>query len=133
MPKPPLPAHIEEFLGRPNPAIIATVRPDGQPVTVATWYAYDNGRILVNMDAARKRLAYLRSDPRVSLTVLADSWYQHVSLQGRVVELVDDVDLAGIDRLSRAYGGDEYQPRDRPRVEARIEIDRWHAWGWPAD
>ena len=42
--------------------------------------------MLVNMDAGRKRLAHLRADPRVSLTVmdLAD-WSSHVSLQGRVV------------------------------------------------
>ena len=131
MPKPPIPAHIEEFLGRPNPAIIATVRPDGQPVSVATWYLYENGRVLVNMDARRKRLDYLRTDPRISLTVLAESWYQHVSLQGRVVEITDDTDLAGIDRLSRLYNGEAYPTRDHPRVDAWIEIDRWHAWGWP--
>ncbi|SDT29848.1 PPOX class F420-dependent oxidoreductase [Microlunatus soli] len=129
MPKPPIPAEIEKFLAQPNPAIIATVRPDGQPVTVATWYGYEGGRILVNMDAGRKRLEYLRNDPRVSLTVLADSWYEHVSLQGRVVEIVDDTELAGIDRLSRAYSGNPYPNRDRPRVDAWIEIDRWHGWG----
>jgi len=131
MPKPPISAEIEEFLGQPNPAIIATVRPDGQPVSVATWYLYDDGRVLVNMDARRKRLDYLRADPRISLTVLAESWYRHVSLQGRVVEITDDVDLAGIDRLSRLYNGEPYPTRDRPRVDAWIEIDRWHAWGWP--
>lgn len=129
MPKPPIPAEIEKFLAQPNPAIIATLRPDGQPVTVATWYAYEKGRVLVNMDASRKRLEYLRNDPRVSLTVLADSWYEHVSLQGRVAEIVEDTDLAGIDRLSRAYGGDPYPTRDRPRFNAWIEIERWHGWG----
>lgn len=136
MPKPPIPAEIEEFLAKPNPAIIATVRPDGQPVTVATWYAYEparsaeeQGRILVNMAAARKRLEYLRNDPRISLTVLADSWYQHVSLQGRVTEFAEDPDLTGIDRLSRHYNGVPYPDREHPRVDAWIEIDRWHGWG----
>lgn len=129
MPKPPIPAEVEEFLARPNPSIIATVRPDGQPVTVATWYGYENGRILVNMDAGRKRLEYLRNDPRISLTVLADSWYQHVSLQGRVVEFSDDTDLSGIDKLSKHYTDEPYPTRDQPRVNAWIEIDRWHGWG----
>lgn len=81
---------IWTFLSAANPAVISTVRPDGQPVTVATWYLLDHDRVLVSMDAGRKRLEYLRSDPRVSLTALgADNWHSHVSLQGRVVECRD--------------------------------------------
>src|ERR1700750_84212 len=106
MPMPPLPPEIDELLRRPNPAVVATLRPDGSPHSVATWYLWDGERILVNMDASRARLGFLRRDPRVSLTVLDDEgWYRHVSLRGRVVELVDDEDLADIDRLSRHYGG----------------------------
>jgi PPOX class probable F420-dependent enzyme len=121
---------VNEFLSQPNPAVIATVRPDGQPVSVATWYLWENGQLLVNMDESRKRLDHLRQDPRVSLTVLSsDSWYTHVSLQGRVTRLVDDTDLADIDRLSRHYGGDPYPTRDRRRISAWIEIDSYHGWG----
>jgi PPOX class probable F420-dependent enzyme len=124
------PERVRALLERPNPAVIATVRPDGQPVSVATWYLMDSDRVLVNMDEGRKRLEYLRSDPRVSLTVLADGdWYTHVSMQGRVVEMADDDGLAGIDRLSRHYRGRAYPRRDRGRVNAWIEIDRWHGWG----
>jgi PPOX class probable F420-dependent enzyme len=126
----PLPDKLRDLLAKPNPAIIATLRPDGQPVTVATWYLLDGDRILVNMDEGRKRLDYLRHDPRVSLTVLdGDDWYSHVSLQGRVVELVEDTDLSDVDRLSRHYRGRAYPVRRRKRYSARIEIDRWHAWG----
>ncbi len=130
MPKPPVPDVVNEFLSQPNPAVIATVRPDGQPVSVATWYLWENGQLLVNMDESRKRLDHLRQDPRVSLTVLSsDSWYTHVSLQGRVARLVDDTDLADIDRLSRHYGGDPYPVRDRKRISAWIEVDGYHGWG----
>ena len=130
MTKTPMPAEIEAALAQPNPAIIGTVRPDGQPVTVATWYIYEQGRILVNMDAGRKRLAYLRKDPRVSLTALdGDQWYNHISVQGKVVEFVDDVDYTDIDRLSRHYGGNPYPNHVRPRVSAWIEVESWHGWG----
>lgn len=130
MPKPPLPAKVQELLAKPNPAVIATLRPDGQPVTVATWYLFENGQILVNMDAGRRRLDYLRHDPRVSLTVLdSGDWYTHVSVQGRVARIEEDVDLAGIDRLSRHYRGRSYDNRDRKRFTAWIEIDTWHGWG----
>jgi PPOX class probable F420-dependent enzyme len=130
MPKPPVPAAVDEFLAKPNPAVIGTVRPDGQPVSVATWYLWEGGRALVNMDEGRRRLAYLREEPRVSLTVLAgDDWYSHVSLTGHVAVLEDDPELADIDRIARHYGMDRYGNRERRRVSAWIDIDGWHTWG----
>ncbi len=130
----PLPQQTRELLAKPNPAVITSLRPDGQPVSVATWYLLDGDRILVNMDVGRKRLDYLRQDPRVSLTALDESsWYTHVSVQGRVVELLDDEGLTDIDRLSRPYTGGPYPTRDRARVSAWIEIETWHGWGAAAN
>jgi PPOX class probable F420-dependent enzyme len=129
MPKPPLPAELEEFLSHPNPAVIATVGRDGRPATVATWYVWDRGRVLVNMDERRKRLANLRRDPGVSITVLGDGdWYRHVSLRGRVGSLEPDPRFDDIDRVSRHYTAQPFRQRDRGRVSAWIEIDSWHAW-----
>ena len=129
MPAPPLPPRLDAFLAKPNAAVIATVRPDGSPVTVATWYDWEGGRVLVNMDAGRRRVAHLRADPRVSMTIMDIAhWGSHVSLQGRVAEWADDPDLRDIDRLSLRYIGEPYPFRDRPRVSAWIEIERWHAW-----
>ena len=129
MPKPPLPKSLNRFLAEPNPAVIATLAPDGSPHTVATWYLWDNGRVLVNMDESRKRLEHLRRDSRVSLTVLGeDDWSVHVTLSGRVASLDPDSDLAGIDRLSRHYSGQPFTMRDRKRVNAWIEIESWHGW-----
>lgn len=125
-----LPDEVRALLEKPNPAVITTLRPDGQPVSVATWYLLDGDRVLVNMDAGRKRLEYLRADPRVSLTALDESsWYTHVSLQGRVVEMADDPELADIDRLARHYTGEPYANRANGRVSAWIEVDSWHGWG----
>jgi PPOX class probable F420-dependent enzyme len=129
MPAPPLPDNVRQLLAKPNPAVIATVR-DGHPITVPTWYLLDGERIFVNMDAGRKRLEHLRDDPRVSLSALDEnSWYTHVSVVGRVVEMSDDEGLEGIDRLSQHYTGRPYPARDSPRVNAWIEVDRWHGWG----
>jgi PPOX class probable F420-dependent enzyme len=131
MPKPPVPAQVDEFLAQPNPAVIATVRPDGQPVSVPTWYVWEGGRVLVNMDESRKRLDYLRTEPRVALSVLAEGdWYSHVSLTGRVVSLEEDPDLVDIDRIARHYGSaDGYPVRTHRRYSAWIEVDNWHVWG----
>ncbi len=131
MPRGPLTEQARELLAQPCPAVITSVRPDGQPVSVATWYLLeDGGPIMVNMDPARKRNEYLRHDPRVSLTALNEAdWYTHVSVQGRVVEWREDPDLVEVDRLARHYTGKPYANRDRRRVSALIEIDRWHGWG----
>ena len=129
MPKPPLPPEFNEYLAQPNPSVIATLDEHGRPHTAATWYLWENGRVLVNMDEGRKRLEHLRQEPLVSITVLGkDDWYHHVTLRGRVVSLEPDPDLSDIDRLSQHYIGQPYAQRDRGRVSAWIDVDSWHAW-----
>jgi PPOX class probable F420-dependent enzyme len=128
MPKPPLPPELDDFLKQPNPSVIGTIGPGGRPNTTATWYLWDDGRVLVNMDEGRKRLEHFRRDPRVSITVLGhDEWYRHVTLVGHAT-LEDDPDLADIDRLSHHYTGEPYAQRDRGRVSAWIEVESWHSW-----
>ncbi|AWL41227.1 MULTISPECIES: PPOX class F420-dependent oxidoreductase [unclassified Streptomyces] len=130
MSKPPLPPEAVELLRRPNPCVVATLRADGAPVSTATWYLWDDGRVLINMDEGRVRLKHLRNDPRITLTVLADDdWYTHVTLIGRVAEMHDDEGLTDIDRLSTHYTGKPYPERSRTRVSAWVEVERWHGWG----
>ena len=126
-----MPPRVLDLLRRPNPAVMATLAADGRPVTVATWYLLEgDDRILLGLDAARARLKHLRRDPRVSLTVLAaDDWYTHVSLQGRVGPITEDVGLQEIDKLSNHYTGSPYADREHPRVAVRLQVERWHAWG----
>ena len=130
VPKPPVPPEIDAFLHAPNPAVVATLRPDGSPHTAATWYDWEAGRVLLNMDESRVRLRYLRLDPRVSLTVLGgdEGWYGHVTLEGVVSSLRDDDGLRDIDRLAHRYTGKPFGTRDRPRVSAWIDVRTWHVW-----
>ena len=126
----PLSDSAKEMLAKANPAVISTVRADGQPVSAATWYLLRGDQILVNMDQGRVRLKHLAQDPRVSLTVLDEGdWYTHVTVIGRVTEMYDDTDLSDIDALSRHYSGDPYPVRDRPRISALIDVDRVSGWG----
>lgn len=125
----PIPPEVEAFLREPNPAVVGTLRADGSPHTVATWYDWEDGLVLLNMDGTRKRLEHLRRDPRVSLTVLdKDNWYKHVSLSGVVERLVDDLGLADIDRLALRYTGKPYRNRTSPRVSAWMRPERWNRW-----
>lgn len=130
MARPPIPVRFVEVLRKPNPAVMATVRKGGAPVSVATWYLWDGGRILLNLDGERSRLAHLRADPRVSLTVLdGDSWYRHISLRGKVT-LEPDLDLSDVDRVARHYTGRPFRNRQRARVSAWMTVESYHVWGW---
>jgi PPOX class probable F420-dependent enzyme len=127
VPRAPLPENLVEFLKQPHAAVIATVRSDGAPYSAATWYDWEGGKVLVNMDFERLRLIHIRRDPRVAITVLdIMDWYRAVTVLGRVVELHDDEGLADIDRLSMRYRGEPYWNRDRKRVTALIEPELWH-------
>jgi PPOX class probable F420-dependent enzyme len=111
---------------------MATVRPDGTPVTVACWYEYrPGGRVLLSMSDTAQRLDHLRRDPRVALTILGEDWYQHVSLLGRVVETHVDEGLADLDRISMHYRGTPY-PSRLQGVTVEVEVERWHTYGSPA-
>jgi PPOX class probable F420-dependent enzyme len=136
VPRLPFPPEVDEFLRRPNPAVVASLRPDGSPHTVATWYLWDGSRILLNMDVSRLRLKFIRREPRVALTVLGEgSWYRHVSLLGCVENLREDEGLADIDRLARHYTGEPFSNRESRRFSAWVEPTSWHAWEgsgpWP--
>ncbi len=127
---PPLPREVQDLLARPNPAVVATLRRDGSPVSTPTWYLWDEGRVLLNMDAGRVRLGHLRRDPRLTLSVLDEgSWYTHVTLLGRAVELREDEGLADINQIARHYIGSDYPDQERARWTAVMEVERWHGWG----
>jgi hypothetical protein len=119
-------------------------------MTVATWYDWEDGLVLVNMHEGRSRLRWMRANPRVSLTMLGQGgasgagsarpdaqrgdvppqmdWYRHVSLYGSVVRIADDVKLADIDRLCLRYTGKPFANRGAKRVSAWIEPHGWHGW-----
>ncbi len=133
MPKAPLPPDVAELFRQPNPAVVAVLLPSGAPMSVGTWYLVeDDGTVLLNMDAERARVAWMKEHPEVALTALKDGeWYTHVSIRGRVVRWDDDpaTALADIDRLARHYTGDEYRVRDRARISCWVEVSHWHGWG----
>jgi PPOX class probable F420-dependent enzyme len=132
MPQAPLPEQALTLLRQPNPAVIAVRRPDGHPMSVATWYLVeDDGTILVNMDAGRARLRWIEEHPYVSLTALQENeWYTHVSIRGPVVRWERDraLALADIDRLATHYTGRPFGRRDAIRVSAWVRIEHWHGW-----
>lgn len=88
--------------------------------------------MLLNMDETRARLRHMRENPLVSLTVFdGDNWEEHVTLLGRVVSIEPDNDLADIDRLAVRYTGKPFGTRERRRVTAWMQPERWSSWPLP--
>ena len=54
-PAAPLPAEVEEFLREPHPAVVATLRADGSPHSVPTWYDWTDGLVLMWRRFASRR------------------------------------------------------------------------------
>lgn len=134
MPEPPVPSSFDAFLARPNPAVLSFVRFDGTPSSCAVWYGWRDGRVLLTFDQKRKRLAFIRANPAVSITILGGTdWYQNLVLNGRVVELLDDVDLREADGLANSYIGGPYPQRERPRICGWLEVDSWFYWNAHAE
>ena len=65
MPRGPLPPDLVEFVDAPRPSVVAVMRADGYPVTAATWYEWDDGRVLLPMLRSSWRLKHVRADPRI--------------------------------------------------------------------
>jgi PPOX class probable F420-dependent enzyme len=129
----PLTDRVRAFLAAPRRFVtIATLDPDGSPRQAVAWYRLDpDGRITVNSAAGRRWPANLRRDPRCSLTVPGGAdGYAFVALVGRVVEVVDDQEIAQADiaDLARRHHDPARAERviaafrGQQRVTFRIEI-----------
>lgn len=128
MARPPLSPEAESILASPNPAVLATVRPDNTPHTAAVWFDWIEGRVLLNMDRDRRRNRYIEANPEASLTVLdEDNWLRQVTVSGPI-ELVADEDLADVDRLAQRYISAPYPIRDRARVSGWLRPSSWYLW-----
>ena len=133
IPAAPLPPELATYLAAPRLAVVATLRSDGAPVTVASWYGLEGDRLLLSMDETRVRLAHLRRDPHVALTVLDDEWSRHLSLLGTVETLREDRGLADIDAITRRSTGEPWPDRGDRRLTAVVRVGRWHTWGGPGE
>jgi PPOX class probable F420-dependent enzyme len=107
---------------------IATVLPDGAPHTVPVWIDREGDRIAVLTSPRSRKARNLARDPRVALSIIDQAQpYVTALVRGRVVEILDgDPAWEIIDRISRKYTGEPYQPRT-DRVVLLIEPEHAQA------
>jgi PPOX class probable F420-dependent enzyme len=99
-----LSAEVRAFLEAMKvPCVISTLRPDGHPITSATWYGFVDGDLVVATPAQRNKARNIRRDPRISFIVdTKDLPYQGVAIEG-IAEICPDPEGAIISTIVRRY------------------------------
>ena len=121
---------VRMLLDEPNPAVLATVNPDGSPQTSVVWVRRDGNELLISTAAGRRKERNVRRDPRVSLTVYDhDDPQQYAEVRG-LAEVSEDVGRKLAVQLAEEYegpgAGAEYLqlPPEVVRVVVRITPER---------
>ncbi|MEY3691464.1 MAG: hypothetical protein RJB57_1120 [Actinomycetota bacterium] len=125
----------EEFLAGLHVGILGIERPDGPPLTVPIWYAYEPGGelwFLTSLDSVKGRL--LRQSMRFSLCAQSESLpYKYVSVEGTATISPADKELHSRP-MARRYlgtkGGDRYVDgdggeSDGESVRVSMVPERW--------
>lgn len=111
-----------------RPSVFASLRADGRPHAVPTWYAVDGDELVFTTWHTTVKAANLRRDPRVSVVVQdPEPPYDYVSVEGEA-QLIDDQALCReiSTRLGAKYMGadraDEFGKRNGVPGELVVRI-----------
>ncbi|MEV6348927.1 PPOX class F420-dependent oxidoreductase [Actinoplanes sp. NPDC051851] len=127
-------AELVEFLRTRHHAILLTTRRDGRPQSSPNTCGVDaEGRIVISSYPERAKVANIRRDPRVSVTVLSDEWngpWVQVDGVAEVIDLPEAVEP--LVEYFRVIAGehsnwDEYRQamRDQGKCLIRITPESW--------
>jgi PPOX class probable F420-dependent enzyme len=96
---------VRKLLDDPNPAVLATINPDGSPQTSVIWVGRDGDDLVISTAAGRRKDRNIRRDPRVSLSVYdQDDPEQYAEIRGTAV-VTEDVGRKLAVRLGEEYEG----------------------------
>jgi PPOX class probable F420-dependent enzyme len=112
---PSIPEAVLPLLTTNIVAVVATVRPDGQPATAHVWVDWDGEHLLFSSRVGSWKGRNLRSNPYVAVHLLDPASGAWLGVRGPVIETRPDDGLVFIDRLSQRYRGTEYAVRDLDR------------------
>lgn len=121
-----------DFMAKNHRAVLATIRSNGMPQLTNVAQALIGGRIHVSTQGTSAKVRNIRSDPRVTVSILSDeSWYKYAVVYG-TVEIVEQPAAGPLLRtVYKAIAGphpnwEEYDQAmiDEQRVVLRIAIDK---------
>ncbi len=135
----------KRLLDNPTTAVISVIGADGRPSLTPMWFDYEDDKVLVNVASHRKKTAWIRSNPEVSLILVnPENPYHWVSMKVTVDREIseDDPDegdrvTAQLDGIWTKYTGAEppYGLRDPSIDERRVlfecRVDKVSTFGQP--
>lgn len=123
-----------DFLKTHTHAVLATIRKDGRPQMSNVLVVYNKGQLEMSITETRAKYKNLVRDPRVTVLVLGDTFWQYLAVDGRAAIVRGEEAIP----LLRAYyekgagrpheDWDEYDRamREEQRVLVKISIDRMY-------
>lgn len=118
-----VPDGVVPLLTTDKMAVVATVRPDGQPATAHVWVDFDGEHLLFSSKTGSRKSRNLRVHPHVAVHVVDPGSKDWIGVRGRVIKIEPDTDLAHIDKLSQRYIGTTYPYRDFEREIYVVEVE----------
>lgn len=121
-----------KYIAENNRGVLATIKQDGRPQLSNIAYTLDDdGLIKISVTEDRAKTKNARRDPRVSMTVIGDNWYQYVVVEG-TAGFIDDDPLPALRHVFERVAGkphpdwDEFDQAmiDERRIVMTISIDR---------
>jgi PPOX class probable F420-dependent enzyme len=110
-------------------AALATLSSDGRPQLTAVWFLYEDERVKISLNPARRKVANLRANPACAVLIYdPETIYRYLEIRGEA-EIEPDDDYAFADREGAKYDSD-FRTIDGPgetRVVASISPRRVNA------
>ena len=126
-------------------AVMSVIAADGRPSLTAMWFDYEADKVLVNVASHRKKTAWIRANPEVSLILInPENPYHWVSMKVTATREISEDDpaegarvTAQLDGIWTKYTGAEppYGLRDPSIDERRVlfecRVDKVSTFGKP--
>lgn len=122
-----LSAETKKLIDRPNFAHLATLMPDGSPLSTPVWIGRDGDMIVISISDWSLKGKNTKKDPRVSLSIVDfNNPYEEVQIRGRVVERRPDPDFEIMNPISHKYIGKPFpvHMRGQGRIALMIEVEK---------
>ena len=76
------PGSAQQFVAERSKGVLVTLKSDGRPQLSNIVYAPGDGQVRISVTDDRAKTANLRRDPRASLHVTSDDFWQYVVVEG---------------------------------------------------
>ena len=108
----PLSSNAKQLIDRANFAHLATLMPDGSPLSTPVWVGREGDDLVVCTGDGSLKAKNAQRDSRVAISLVDfRDPYEELQIRGRVVERRPDSDLKIMDEISHKYIGKPFPVR----------------------